>query len=521
MTGATFSSTHYQEYQETGDKNIFEEVIEMMILEGVAGMNNSTRNLLKSMPTEKKRTTMLGLLTNGSSSHIQMFNKIKGLLNKDISRLEHIKDIIMLLRDYVKVGDVEQKKFGEVMTPLELVKEMLNTLPEEIWSNPETKILDPSGGTGVYPMVAIYKLMKGLVEWEPNEEKRYRHIVENMIYACELQPKNTFLYLCAIDPFDQYDVNVYTGSFLDEGFDYHMKNVWGVSEYTLSTTNPPYQSSSDDIRSSKSIYNIFVEKSFGFSQNVLMVTPSRWFSNGNMEEFRSKMIGKFGLKILKECDPSIFPTVEIKGGVSYFLLEKGYIGDVLYNGKNVIFNDLIIPSEVNNIIKKLGGCESISESFYSGSYFNIETNDSRLGGNGIVCHVSKKNGTTKKIDDEKVKEKVNYGSYKLLIPSASGTKNSIGELGRFVISMPGEVCSSSFVHFVCKDERECLNMVSYFQTELIKFLIRIKKPTQRVSKDTFSFVPSVSFEESWSNDRVKKYFNLSEEDLKFIVDFGK
>ena len=70
---------------------------------------------------------------------------------------------------------------------------MLNTLPAEVWSNPNLKWLDPANGTGPFPAVVIYKLMKGLESWEPDADKRYKHIIENMIYVCELQPKNMFL----------------------------------------------------------------------------------------------------------------------------------------------------------------------------------------------------------------------------------------------------------------------------------------------------------------------------------------
>ena len=46
--------------------------------------------------------------------------------------------------------------------------------------------------------------MKGLQTWEPNDEKRYKHIMENMIYVCKLQVKNVFLYMYAFDPEDKY-----------------------------------------------------------------------------------------------------------------------------------------------------------------------------------------------------------------------------------------------------------------------------------------------------------------------------
>jgi len=126
------------------------------------------------------------------------------------------------------------------MTPLELVKEMLATLPKEVWSNPDLKWLDPANGTGTYPLMVVYKLMIGLKDWEPDEEKRYKHIVENMIYVCEIQPKNMFLYMFLLDPFDEYLLNIYTGSFLEEGFDRHMKEVWELDKVNIVVGNPPF-----------------------------------------------------------------------------------------------------------------------------------------------------------------------------------------------------------------------------------------------------------------------------------------
>ena len=253
----TYSAKHYEHYSINGDKNYFEEIIDMMIMDQVMGMNETFRLAISNLPKDEKRMAILSLL----DKDLNLFKKIKALTNKSINRMEHIKDVILMLRQYVKVGEVEQKKFGEVMTPLELVKEMLKTLPEEVWSNPNLKWLDPANGTGPYPAMIIFRLMSGLKDWEPDEEKRYRHIVENMIYVCELQPKNMFLYLCAVDPFDIYKLNIYTGSFLSDGFDKHMKEVWGIEKFDVVVGNPPYQSSSDDIRGSKSIYNIFVDKS--------------------------------------------------------------------------------------------------------------------------------------------------------------------------------------------------------------------------------------------------------------------
>ena len=164
--GVTYSTEHYENYNQNGDKNYFEEIIDQMILDQVVGMNESFRNAISKLSKDKKRMAILSLLDKDRN----LFKNIKALVDKDINKMDHIKDVILMLRDYVKVGEVEKKKFGEVMTPLDLVKEMLNTLPTEVWTNPKLKWLDPANGTGPYPIMVIYKLMIGLKDWEPDED---------------------------------------------------------------------------------------------------------------------------------------------------------------------------------------------------------------------------------------------------------------------------------------------------------------------------------------------------------------
>ena len=273
MIGATYSMAHYQLYEEIKDKNLFEEIIDQVIIDDIPGIDDSFRQKISSLDRERKRMAILSLLDKDRN----LFLKIKALFDKNINRFEHIKDVILMLREYVKVGDVEKKKYGEVMTPLELIKEMLATLPEEVWSNPNLKWLDPANGTGPYPIMVIYKLMVGLKDWEPDDEKRYKHIVENMIHVCELQPKNMFLYMCTVDTFDAYKLNIYSGSYLEEGFDYHMKNVWGIENFDIILGNPPYNGA--ETGGGNSLWDKFIRKSIPLiveNGHLVFVHPASW-----------------------------------------------------------------------------------------------------------------------------------------------------------------------------------------------------------------------------------------------------
>jgi hypothetical protein len=349
IKGVTYSVEHYDQFRQTGDLNYFEEIIDMMILDGISGMNDTIRNAIRNLTRDEKRMAILSLL----DKDLNLFKRIKALTDKNINKMDHIKDIIMMLREYVKVGEVEKKKFGEVMTPLELVKEMLATLPEEVWSNPNLKWLDPANGTGPYPIMVIYKLMNGLKNYPglEDDEVRYKHIVENMIYVCELQPKNMFLYMCAVDPFDKYKLNIYTGSFLESGFDKHMKDVWCVDKFDVVIGNPPYQDSTDKSKGTtgkKNLYQQFINKS---SSNLVMhgfllfVNPPGFLKTTVFEKSTDifKTFQSLNLLYLNLSDIND-KYFKVGTPICYFLLQK----NDLYKTTNIITNDSSINLDIRN-----------------------------------------------------------------------------------------------------------------------------------------------------------------------------
>ena len=74
------------------------------------------------------------------------------------------------------------KQTGEVFTPPELVKRLLDQIPEEKFQNPNSTFLDNAAGDGNF-MVA---LKDRLLRYGHTEQ----HILDNMIYAVEYMPDN-------------------------------------------------------------------------------------------------------------------------------------------------------------------------------------------------------------------------------------------------------------------------------------------------------------------------------------------
>lgn len=236
IKGTTYSISDYKQFELSGDKNIFEEVIDRMMMDG---FHPEVKDVILNMSTLQKRLVILSLLEKDRN----LFLKIKDIIESNIfDKKEHITEIVKMLREYVKVSPTERRKFGEVMTPTNLITDILNKLPKEVWSNPNLKWLDACNGVGPFMCLVIYGLMKGLEKWQPNSELRYKHIIENMIYSGEIQPSNVFLYLCAVDPKDEYKTNVFCGDFLSQSFDDHMKTVWKIDKLDVILGNPPYDS---------------------------------------------------------------------------------------------------------------------------------------------------------------------------------------------------------------------------------------------------------------------------------------
>ena len=301
----------------------------------------------------------------------------------------------------------------EVFTPPAIANQMLDLLPKEFWSNPDTKFLDPACKSGVFLREIAKRLMRGLVEKIPDEKERRNHIFKEQIYGIAITELTSLLsrrsVYCSKKANSKYSV---CESFDDEQGNIIYKRIqhtWvkgfckycGASQkehdrdkqlethayqfihinnenkflksmkFDVIISNPPYQLDTAGAgRQAKPIYPLFIEQAKKLNPRyLLMIVPSRWFSGGmGLDLFRKRMLhDKHFRKIVdfanaKDC----FPDNSVSGGVNYFLWDRDNPGKCDFvninngNKKNLVrdldeFPVLIRYNDAVSIIRKVVG----------------------------------------------------------------------------------------------------------------------------------------------------------------------
>ena len=81
----------------------------------------------------------------------------------------------------------------EVFTPPNLVNKVLDALPQELFSNPDIKFLDPACKTGVFLREIAKRLLVGLEPVYPNLQERIDHIFHKQLFGIAITELTSLL----------------------------------------------------------------------------------------------------------------------------------------------------------------------------------------------------------------------------------------------------------------------------------------------------------------------------------------
>lgn len=196
--------------------------------------------------------------------------------------LDNSAELIEYLTKIQRPLVVEKNQHGEVFTPPKLINDMLDGLERvapNIWSNPSLRILDPAAGIGNFGALIYERLMRGLSGAIPDENDRRAHILRNMLYMCEINPKNVRICRAIFRTSDAARgcPHIYEYDFLDK----NSQRILGGKSFDIIVGNPPYNAprSSDGRAHGKTLYMKFAIKCIQLLASngyQVMVHPGTW-----------------------------------------------------------------------------------------------------------------------------------------------------------------------------------------------------------------------------------------------------
>ena len=467
----------------------------------------------------------------------------------------------------------------EVFTPPQLANQILDLLPQELFENKNTTFLDPCCKSGVFLREIAKRLIKGLEKEIPDLQERLNHIYTKQLYGIAITELTSLLSRSSL-----YCSRKANGKYsICEDFDNEVGNVFykkishtwengrckycgaNQSEYdrddSLETHayqfihnpkeilkmkfdviigNPPYQLSDGGAQASATpIYNLFVNQAKNLNPRFLtMIIPARWFTGGKwLDDFRDEMLNDNRLRIIHDFENAseCFPSVEIKGGVCYFLWDRDNPGfcNIFTHEKGEIISSSTRPllekdcdifiryNDAITILHKVLSYKEESFANYVSSRkpFGLATNFSeykKSSFEGAVKLYSNKNvGYIERKQVERNRDWLN--KYKIYIPKAIGSGDIKTDKIKPIIGVPNTCCSETYIVVgPFENEITCNNVMSYINTKFFHFLMGLRKITQDATKKVYQFVPMQDFNEVWTDEKLYKKYGLTQEEIEFI-----
>lgn len=486
----------------------------------------------------------------------------------------------------------------EVFTPPEFANRMLDTIADawasnhegaNLWADKTATFLDPCTKSGVFLREITRRLIEGLESEIPDLQKRVDHILTQQVFGIGITRITSLLarrsVYCSKHANGEHSI---TKEFSDEsgniwferiehswkgdrckfcgaarkvferaeGLETHayalihsdniktrLAEIFGKNmQFDVIIGNPPYQLRSDGGTRDVPIYQHFVDQAKTLQPRFLsMVIPSRWMASGlGLTDFRKTMLSDRRIRELVDFPAAsdVFPGVEVKAGVCYFLWDSSHAGDC--EVKTVRGNETIGPVKRNlgehDVFVRDSQAMSILHKVrkkQEPSINNILARDKEFGWTSNFGGFHEK----EKPDDiplnyiHKMKRGVGYISrekitksahltdtWKVLVPQAFNGGDGLPHqiVGKPLIAPLPSVCTQSFLFFYIDSQKEAESIQSYYMTRFFRFLVSVRKITQHATHSTYTWVPMQEWNQTWTDEALYKKYGITRKEQEYI-----
>lgn len=441
---------------------------------------------------------------------------------------------------------------------------------EDIFLNPEARILEMNSKSGLYPLYMAYSLyamkLPGPEDKLPLEQTQalWQETVEQQIFVlCKTRMAESITRRTLVG-YQDWTVNTTYIPHLLERMEndpqrlakkLQRTDTWGKEgqpmKFDAIVGNPPYQEMDGGGKgySAKPVYNYFVGEAKAIEPHYIsMITPSRWFSGGKgLDDFRAEMLqDKHLRKIVDYADnEALFSNVSIVGGVNYFLWDLSYNGDcevTSIRGENAVtlnrdLSEYDIFIRNNNALQLIRRMEASSDRkmddvVYPRNVFGISSDlrgqDNKDEKHQLALFSSQKSNSMAMSyisGDEVQKQHELIGKYKVIMGKVVPRGGEVGvdpSVGYRVTSTlqvlsPGSVFTDSYLLLAAFESKaEAIHFAEYMCLRFPRFLLHETYSSMNISKQNFRFVPFLDYSKEWTDEELFKRYGCNEEEISMI-----
>lgn len=439
----------------------------------------------------------------------------------------------------------------------------------------DVRILEINSKTGLYPLyaaISLYKLAFDKLNANQagkftaaDQEKLWQDILQKNIFVVAKTPMAKTITERTLAGYRGYRTNVaFIDGIVENAKQEVNKGVKNIKEafnnmkFDVVIGNPPYQESDNQSGkgSAKPIYDKFIEIAIDLNPNIItLITPSVWFLGGKgLDQFRNNMLNDIHFKTFHNyiTAKDVFPTVNLRGGVNYFVWSKYYdnsktgIRVVTIQNNKVIDDgvrefklsesDLFISENkalallnrlvIDNVIDMAYETSDImlykfvSERNPFG-FTTVEKDFKIKNFDGAITMFASKGKKYYLNIDQIKKHRAWINKYKLFTPFANNIGTDLNDDNlNYIIGQPNEIANETFLTIGADldlNQQSTDALGKYLQTKFVRLLISLAKANQNGTQKTYRFVPLQDFTANSDIDWTK---SVSEIDQQFYMKYG-